>query len=351
MDTDLKRMIMMKSTNKWIDIIKGFIKTNLSFFLAYVLNLGIFSFIYVLGQLPLYFLVFSIELSLFVGGCFFLFKFSRYYKRFRLLERLDKDPIATLKQLSSNRDPSEDFFHLKIENLMEETQQIKKKSLQRNTSQIDYFTLWLHQIKTPISAISLLMQRDNKSKFSYQMEQELLQIENYTHMALNYLKIEQSGSDLDFVQVSLDRVIKETVKKFSILFIYNRIQLDYQETDKVVLSDEKWLKVLVEQVLSNSLKYTPEGGMIKIYMSPTKEAQLIIEDTGIGIRSEDLPRIFDRGYSGFNGRIHEKSTGLGLFLSQEITKRLGHEMSIESTVGKGTKVMIDLARTSLTKDY
>ena len=183
------------------------------------------------------------------------------------------------------------------------------------------------------------------------MEQELVQIENYTHMALNYLKIEQSCSDLDFAQVSLDRVIKETVKKSSILFIYKHIQLDYQEIDKSVLSDEKWLKVLVEQIVSNSLKYTPEGGKIKIYMSPTTEDQLIIEDTGIGIRSEDLPRIFERGYSGFNGRIHEKSTGLGLFLSQEITKRLGHGMSIESNVGKGTKVMIDLARTSLIKDY
>ncbi|MEK4946893.1 sensor histidine kinase [Carnobacterium sp. FSL W8-0810] len=344
-------MTLLKSTNKVIDILKAFIKANYSFFLAYVLNLSVFSFIYVLGQLPLYFLVFSIELSLFIGGCFFLFKFSRYYKRFRLLERLDKDPIDTLKQLSSNRDSSEDFFHLKIEKLIEEIQQVKKKSQQRNTSQIDYFTLWLHQIKTPISAISLLMQRDNKSKFTHQMEQELLQIENYTHMALNYLKIEQSGSDLDFVQVSLDRVIKETVKKFSILFIYNRIQLDYQETNKSILSDEKWLRVLVEQILSNSLKYTPEGGKIKIYMSPTKEDQLIIEDTGIGIRSEDLPRIFERGYSGFNGRIHEKSTGLGLFLSQEITKRLGHEMSIKSIVGKGTKVIIDLARTSLIKDY
>lgn len=349
---DYKRMmILLKSTNNVIDILKAFLKANYSFFLAYGLNLGVFSFIYVLGQLPLYFLVFSIELSLFIAGCFFFFKFSRYYKRFRLLERLDTDPIDTLKQLSSNCDLSETFFHLKIENLIEEIQQIKKESLQRNTSQMDYFTLWLHQIKTPISAISLLMQRDTRSKFSHSMEQELLQIENYTHMALNYLKIEQSGSDLDFVQVSIDRVIKETVKKFSILFIYDRIQLEYQEVDETVLSDEKWLKVLVEQILSNSLKYTPEGGKIKIYMSLTKDGQLIIEDSGIGIRSEDLPRIFERGYSGFNGRIHEKSTGLGLFLSQEITKRLGHEMSIESTVGKGTKVMIDLARTSLIKDY
>lgn len=342
---------MLKSTNKVIDIIKAFTKTNRSLFLVYLLNLGIFSGIYILGQLPLYFLVFSIELSLFIGGSFFLFKFSRYYRRFRLLERLDKDPIDILKQLSQNHDPSEDFFHLKIKNLIEEMQQTRKKSLQRNASQMDYFTLWLHQIKTPISAISLLMQRDSEMKFRPQMEQELLQIENYTHMALNYLKIEQRGSDLDFVQVSLDQVIRETVRKFSILFIYNRIQLDYQETATVVLSDEKWLRVLVEQILANSLKYTPEGGTIRIYMCSTKEQQLIIEDTGIGIRSEDLPRIFERGYSGFNGRVHEKSTGLGLFLSQEITKRLGHRMSVESTVGKGTKVMIDLARIPLVKDY
>lgn len=342
---------MLKPTHKVIDIIKAFAKTNRSLFLIYLLNLGLFSGIYVLGHLPLYFLVFSIELSLFFSACFFLFKFSRYYKRFRLLERLDKDPIELLKQLSTNHDPSEEFFHLKIKSLIEELQQTKKKSQQRNASQMDYFTLWLHQIKTPISAISLLMQRDSEMKFKPQMEQELLQIENYTHMALNYLKIEQRGSDLDFVHVSLDQVIRETVRKFSILFIYNRIQLDYQETGTAVLSDEKWLRVLVEQILANSLKYTPEGGTIRIYMSPTKEQQLIIEDTGIGIRSEDLPLIFKRGYSGFNGRLHEKSTGLGLFLSLEITKRLGHGLSIESTVGKGTKVMIDLAQIPLAKEF
>lgn len=348
---DFKRMIMMEPTKKWAAIFIAFIKANQSLLIAYILNVLVFSFIYMLGRLPVYFLLFSIELSLFLGSCLFMFQFSKYYKKFRLLERLDKDPIGTLEQLPASQDINEVFWRLKIIKLIEENQQIEKKNLQRSSSQMDYFTLWLHQIKTPISAISLLIQRDSQTKFSYQMEQELLQIENYTHMALNYLKIEQSGSDLDFEQVSLDRVIKETVKKFSILFIYNRIQLDYQETAAVVLSDEKWLRVLVEQIISNGLKYTSEGGVIRIYMSPKKDQQLIIEDTGIGIRSEDLPRIFERGYSGFNGRIHEKSTGLGLFLSQEITKRLGHDLSIESTLGKGTKVTIDLARKPLIKDY
>lgn len=351
MAMDFKRMIMMKPTKKWIAIFIAFIKANQSLLIVYILNILVFSLIYLLGRLPLYFLLFSIELSLFIGSCFFVFQFSRYYKRFRLLEQLDKDPVYTLKQLSVSQDPSEVFLRLKIEDLMKEIQQIERKNLQRSNSQMDYFTLWLHQIKTPISAISLLVQRNSQTESSHQMEQELLRIENYTHMALNYLKIENSGSDLDFVEVALDRVIKETVKKFSILFIYNRIQLDYQETAVITLSDEKWLRVLVEQILSNSLKYTPEGGTIKIYMSPTQKQQLIIEDTGIGIRSEDLPRIFERVYSGFNGRIHEKSTGLGLFLSQEITKRLGHNLLIESILGKGTKVMIDLAREPLIKDY
>jgi two-component system sensor histidine kinase BraS/BceS len=342
---------MMKSTNKWTDIFIAFIKANRSLLIIYMLNIIVFSSVYILGRLPFYFLRFSIELSLFLGSCFFVFQFSRYYKRFRLLERLDKDPIHALKQLAASQDPSEAFLRLKIVDLIKEIQQIERNNVQRSNSQMDYFTLWLHQIKTPISAISLLMQRDSQMNYRNQMEQELLRIENYTHMALNYVRIEQSGTDLDFADVSLDRVIKETVKKFSILFIYNHIQLDYQDTAAIILSDEKWLRVLVEQILSNSLKYTPEGGTIKIYMSPTQEQQLIIEDTGIGIRSEDLPRIFERGYSGFNGRIHEKSTGLGLFLSQEITKRLGHDLRIESTLGKGTKVTIDLAREPLLRDH
>ena len=341
----------MKQNKKWADILIAFIKAERSLMILYMLNVMVFSLVYILGRLPLYFLLFAIELSLFLGSCFFAFQFSRYYKRFRLLERLDKDPIHALKQLAASQDPSEAFLRLKIVDLIKEIQQIERNNVQRSNSQMDYFTLWLHQIKTPISAISLLMQRDSQMNYRHQMEQELLRIENYTHMALNYVRIEQSGTDLDFADVSLDRVIKETVKKFSILFIYNHIQLDYQETAAIILSDEKWLRVLVEQILSSSLKYTPEGGTIKIYMSPTQEQQLIIEDTGIGIRSEDLPRIFERGYSGFNGRIHEKSTGLGLFLSQEIAKCLGHDLRIESTLGKGTKVTIDLAREPLRRDH
>ena len=205
---------MMKSTNKWTDIFIAFIKANRSLLIIYMLNIIVFSSVYILGRLPFYFLRFSIELSLFLGSCFFVFQFSRYYKRFRLLERLDKDPIHALKQLAASQDPSEAFLRLKIVDLIKEIQQIERNNVQRSNSQMDYFTLWLHQIKTPISAISLLMQRDSQMNYRHQMEQELLRIENYTHMALNYVRIEQSGTDLDFADVSLDRVIKETVKNF-----------------------------------------------------------------------------------------------------------------------------------------
>src|SRR5690606_38400569 len=122
--------------------------------------------------------------------------------------------------------------------------------------------------------------------------------------------------------------------------------LDYQPLKTTVLSDGQWLQILLEQLLSNSLKYTASGS-ISIYLDPGREQTLIIEDTGAGIRTEDLPKIFNKGYSGLNGRLHEKSTGIGLFLSKKICKRLGHELTIESELGKGTRAAVSLARKEL----
>lgn len=192
-----------------------------------------------------------------------------------------------------------------------------------------------------MAAISLLLQRQEGAvEGQKKIEQELIRLEDYTHMALNYLKLEDVGKEMDLEYVEVDEVIKETIKKYAILFIYNDIKLEYEELRLSVLSDRKWLQVLIEQLLSNSLKYTKKG-TIRIYKL---EDAIVIEDTGSGIRKEDLPRIFEKGYTGFNGRLHEKSTGLGLFLSRKICERLGHQLTIHSIENQGTNAKIDFYR-------
>jgi len=305
----------------------------------------IFGLVYLLGRLPLDFFLYSMEVSFFLFGIYVGIQYIQYARRYGKVRRLQTTDIASLQELSESPDPFERLYIEKLALVMRELREAETVHTDRQADQLDYFTLWLHQIKTPISAISLLNQ-SSSGKEARQISQELLRLEDYTHMALNYVKLEEPGSELDLSEVELDGVLKKALKKYAILFIYNGIKLDYEPLQMTVLSDEKWLQNLLEQLLSNSLKYAPNG-KISIYKDSGEEQTLIIEDTGIGIRPEDLPKIFNKGYSGFNGRLYEKSTGLGLFLSKKICERLGHKLAIQSEPQKGTLVSIDLSRKEL----
>ncbi|MBM6614349.1 sensor histidine kinase [Desemzia sp. RIT804] len=329
-------------------LIKAFLSVKRYEIGIYVGLMLTFGSLFILGRLPLEFYFYGVLFTGFFFLGFLLFHFFRYQKRYRSLEYIESQPLAVLRELETSIDPSEKYILEEIEFLLEQLTEEKLLQQEKNTEQMDYFTLWLHQIKTPIAAMSLLVQQNQENPLlTKKVRQELIRVEDYTHMALNYLKLDQTGKELNLGEVDLDQLIKKALKKFSILFIYNRISLDYQPLQQTVLSDEKWLFVLVEQILSNSLKYTPEQGVIKIYMEPDQENQLIIEDSGIGIRSEDLPKIFEKGYSGWNGKIQEKSTGLGLFLSKKICQRLGHKLDIQSRLGQGTVVRINLKQEKL----
>ena len=170
---------------------------------------------------------------------------------------------------------------------------------------------------------------------------ELFKIEEYVGMALGYVRSESLSSDLVLRRCALDDIIRQAVRKYAHIFIAEKIKLSYEGTSTQVITDEKWLLFVLEQLLSNALKYTKQGS-ISIYMADSAPKTLIIEDTGIGIRAEDLPRVFERGYTGYNGREYTRSTGIGLYLCRRIMTKLGHTISIESEVGRGTRILLDL---------
>ena len=201
----------------------------------------------------------------------------------------------------------------------------------------DYYTLWAHQIKTPIAAMRLLLQEESRPE----LEGELLKIEQYVEMVLGYLRLGSDSTDYVFRECGLDALVRQSVRKYARLFILKKISLDFQETGRTVLTDEKWLSFVVEQLLSNAVKYTPEGGLVRVYGDGET---LVIADSGIGIRPEDLPRVFEKGFTGFNGREDKKSTGIGLYLCRQVLDRLNHRISITSRLGQGTLVRLDLSR-------
>ena len=228
----------------------------------------------------------------------------------------------------------------KLEELQLENIALKNKVIENKKYTQEYFLMWIHQIKTPITAANLLIDMDEIDKAA--IKKQLFYIEDYTNMALTFLKISDPEADMDITSVELDKVIRPILKKFSIIFISNRITLEYEGIEDEILTDAKWLSILIEQIISNAIKYSVGGKVSIIYHK--ERNSLEIKDTGIGIRSEDIPKIFDRGYSGFNGRLNQKSSGIGLFLAKEIASKLSIKIELESQLGEGSSFFINFGR-------
>ena len=203
----------------------------------------------------------------------------------------------------------------------------------------EYFLLWVHQIKTPITASYLLLDDDDFKNKPF-LQQEILKIENYVSLALNYLKVQNPANDMDFRYVSVDEMISPLLKKYRVQFIYSKITLHYSKDTHKVLTEPNLTSLMVEQILSNALKYTKNGDICIAFNEETK--QLMIKDNGMGIREEDLPKIFDKGYAGMNGQLETKSSGIGLYLVQLISKRLEQPVHVDSELGKGSMFTIQL---------
>lgn len=245
----------------------------------------------------------------------------------------------------------EALYRSMIAKMRQEKEELIFEDQKRYTEMIDYYGMWAHQIKTPIAAMRILVQsgmdreeNEENQKLFRQLQMELFKTEQYVEMVLSYLKIGDITKDMVLERCDLGKVVRQAVKKYSRLFILQKLSLEMGEIAEIVLTDEKWLSFVVEQILSNALKYT-KSGSVSIYLE--QEGVLVIKDTGIGISAEDLPRIMEKGYTGYNGRIDKRSTGIGLYLCKKVMDKLHHQLRIDSEDGKGTKVVLDLRRTQL----
>ena len=321
-------------------IILAFLREQTGILLWVAFFIGIFWLLCFLEDIPQDVTVYTLQLASFAGIAVLLFRFIHYRKRCKTLELLIPDPREKAEILPKPDNLPEEMYRQIIGQyegcLQKEEQQMDDKYREM----VEYYTMWTHQIKTPIAAMRLLLQEE-ETPVSKELQGELFQVEQYVQMTLQYLRMERMNNDLVFEKQELDALIHQAVRKYAPLFIRRKIALQYENVHCQVLTDEKWLEVVLEQILSNALKYTRQG-QIKIYMDPQSPKTLVIEDTGIGIAPEDLPRIFERGYTGYNGRTDKRSTGIGLYLCKQIMDRLSHTIRIESEMGVGTRVYLGL---------
>ena len=276
-----------------------------------------------------------------VGAVFFFSGFARYYRRHAALRMLRAQCATKLAALPAPRDILEKDYGDIIAALERNRLSAAADAAHREADATEYYTLWSHQIKTPLAAMRLLLQESPDIPGRSAFAQELFKAEQYVDMVLGYLRLDSESTDYVLRDTDLDGLLRQAVRKFARMFILKKITLDFRETGRTVLTDGKWLSFVVEQVLSNALKYTPAGGRIRIYGDGET---LVIADSGIGIRPEDLPRVFEKGFTGYNGREDKKSTGIGLYLCRRVMDRLNHGISIVSRPGQGTLVRLDLSR-------
>lgn len=282
--------------------------------------------------------------------------FFRYSSKVKALSNALKRPVEEQAQLPEATDDVEILYHRLLENQSIARSESESSAAIRQSQMRDYYSMWVHQIKTPISAMKLLLEvereelgqlicDDEQSQYLLSdnmdsFEDELFRIEEYVSMALQYQRVSSTENDFVLEKVSVDGVIRDTIKKYAKIMIRRHIGINYSGTGQEVYTDGKWLAFMLEQILSNAIKYTPQG-VVTIETAEEKDRFFItIKDTGIGIKAEDLPRVFEKGYTGYNGHADKKATGIGLYLCRQMADKLGHTIRMESEIGKGTKVWI-----------
>lgn len=328
-----------------MDIIKSYIKKNLKIYLLLIVFIFIFVLIFYLYNLPFE--------SLFYGGllCFLvsliasIIDYNNYRKSYIDLKYLETNILSSMEDLPKSLDIRVKYYQKIIERLHNEVERLKIEDNKKMEDLADYYSMWIHQIKTPIAAINFLL--DNEETDVKVFKQELFKIERYVEMVLTYIRLGSETSDYVITSIDLDEVVRENIKKYATLFINKKIKLNYVSHETYVISDKKWLGFAFEQLLSNAIKYTKSGGEISINIS---ESELIIEDNGIGIYEEDLPRIFEQSFTGLNGRYEKKSSGLGLYLCKKTLDKLQHKIEITSEVNKGTKVIVSFPKKDIFRD-
>ena len=282
----------------------------------------------VLARYTVLLLSFFLLLMLLVDGI-------RFMRHRQMLRALSLELYHTARELPEPSDALEaDYIRLLNDLGCAYDGLNKQLSTARNDS-LEYYTLWVHQIKTPIAALQLVLSKMSGDEAGI-VRQELFKIEQYADLALRYVKLSNISSDLVIETCDLSRIVHESVKKFGVLFVYQKLSIDIAPLRQIVTSDKRWLSFIIEQIMSNALKYTPVGG-IRVHM---EGRALVIEDSGIGIRPEDLPRIFTKGYTGYNGRLDNRASGIGLYLAKKAADALSMTIHVASQVGVGTKVSL-----------
>ncbi|MEK5038278.1 sensor histidine kinase [Sporosarcina sp. FSL K6-3457] len=258
-------------------------------------------------------------------------EFFNIKKSFSYLEQQWKDGQRIHENVNPSKTYEQYLYSQFLQSVHNNHQEKILTILQEKKETLDFMTSWFHEIKTPIAISKLIVETNPKSPDLISIDDEISTIDDYVEQALYFVRTDDFNHDYFISQTALDHIVRSVIKQQAKLFIKKNIKVDFQVESTDILTDKKWFEYVLSQILSNSLKYTEDGGTIRLLSEEdSKEVRLIISDNGIGISPSDLSRIFDKGFTGTSGRIHKKSTGIGLYLAQKLANKLGHTLSVTS---------------------
>lgn len=267
---------------------------------------------------------------------------NKFYGELRyLMESKHDGIIVNLLQPQNNK---QRLIVSLLQKINEDYSSKLQELLDEKRDQQEFIMSWIHEVKLPIAASRLLFENSEGRSVDWlvdKFEDEIDKIDNYVEQALYYSRVDSFSKDYFVAEVDVNKIVRNSIKKYSKLFINKGIHFEMEFAEQYVQSDSKWLGFVIDQIIANSLKYTNEGGKITIcFEEDSKEKRLLIQDNGIGIKEEDLNRVFEKGFTGYTGRNHAKSTGMGLYLAKQLANKLGHTITMESEEGKFTRVII-----------
>ena len=303
--------------------------------LLYVLSMCTVLLLGYLAQQDTVYVRYACVIISFIFVCLLMGDGARYRRSRRRMEQLHLRTELLPRELPEPLDGLAGDYEAVIRALTQENERLKTDSIRQQEEQKEYYTLWVHQIKTPISAMRLLLDKESGEEGKL-LKQELFKVDQYADLALKFVKLGDIAGDLIIERCDLNEIARAAVKKYSLLFVYSKLSVSMEPLAKDIPCDRMWLEFILCQLLSNSVKYTHTGG-VRIYM---EQNALVVEDTGIGIRKEDLPRIFEKGYTGYNGRMDTRASGIGLYLVKRAADALGIRVEVASELGKGTRVSL-----------
>lgn len=310
-------------------------------FAAFFLFFALFLIAFYLFRVPPEAVLYPSVLCLLIGAVFLFSDYRKQRRKHILLQKLKSASLLTVLLPDAGGLIERDYREI-LSRLQEETKAIREAKAAKQSDAADYYTTWVHQIKTPIASMKLALQGEDTA-LSRRLSSELLRVEQYVEMVLAYQRLEPGSNDYLIAEHSLDRIARQAVKKFAADFIGRRLTMQYEIGEEKILTDEKWFSFLLEQLLSNAVKYTRPGGVIRLYTE--NDRTVCLSDNGIGIAKEDLPRIFERGYTGFNGRKDKSASGIGLYLCKRVCDKLAIAITVLSSPGEGTTVRLVLPDT------